>query len=590
MIVLRQESRAAQSCGPLVASAKKYSIVSMKENKANLADWSKSLDINSINEQFSSPAWIISEKQLIDNVNTYAKFTEDKSRIFYPVKTNPSLTVLQLLAKLGTGADCASQLEINLALLSGIKLKNISYNTPVQDIQICESLLKSGANVVMDDINAIIELQKSFTNISYEGKLFLRVNLSEYVGYAMQNENQELMAHGHKSSKFGIPVEDLDKVIKLISIPISGLHVHVGTQMDNMKSFEYAISSLNDLAEKLNTLGHLITDINLGGGLGIPFDSNQAFPSLEAWCHNMTPLKKEHLNYSVEPGHAIIGNAVSLLTTVQTVKESRGKKWVIVDVGTDQLTKVTLLKWPHRILNQSGQELQVGDDAIAGPLCFAGDTLKENINAGDLKKGDPLLITEAGAYTFSLSNKFNGRTAPKWLLINSNNDLLQTMEKESVFDELHHSKYDWNSTDDSVSSQSIDLKLIKLISSNYLFKTCEADSFEYIEVTYESQNHYRFTVLTTSLVDFISMPFVIRIFGDASIISVLHSKGIQEKKNPVWGRKLSMDFYEQLPSNQKFEFTILLSNPIVKGSQLVIVARFKSSCNKCSGSLIISYE
>jgi diaminopimelate decarboxylase len=558
--------------------------------KANLTDWPKTLDIPYINDLFGSPAWIISEKQLIENVNAYSKFTEDNGRIFYPVKTNPSLTVLQVLAKLGVGADCASQLEINLALLSGIKLQNISYNTPVQDIKICEFLLIFGGNVVMDDVNAIIELQNSLTNNSFTGKLFLRLNLPEYIGYANQNDNQELMAHGHKSSKFGIPVEDLYSHLKRITIPIAGLHVHVGTQMDNMKSFEYAISSLNNLAENLKTFGHTITEINLGGGLGIPFESSQNFPSLDTWCYNMISLKKGNLNYSVEPGHALIGNAIALLTTIQTVKESRGKKWAIVDVGTDQLTKITLLKWPHRILDQSGYELQAGNDAVAGPLCFAGDVLKENINAGGLKKGDPLLITEAGAYTFSLSNKFNGRTAPKWLLISLNNDLSEAMEKESIYDELHLSKYDWNSINDSVSAQDIDLNLVKNISSKYLFKTCEADSFEYIAVNCQNQNHYRFTVLTTSVVDFISMPFAIRIFGDASIISILHSKGVYEKKNPVWGRKLSMDFYEQLPSNQKFEFTILLSNPIEKENQCVIVARFKSSCKKCSGSIIISYD
>ena len=337
----------------------------MKSAIAILANWPKTININQITEQFGSPAWIISENQLIDNVNAYAKFTGDKSRIFYPVKTNPSLTVLQLLAKLGTGADCASQLEINLALFAGIELKNISYNTPVQDIKICESLLISGANVVMDDMNALIELQNSIKNASFKGKLFLRVNLPEYIGYSIKNDNQELMAHGHKSSKFGIPAEDLVSVLEQITIPVSGLHVHVGTQMDNMKSFENAMISLNELADTLKSLGHFITDINLGGGLGIPFESNQEFPSLDSWCSTMTSLKKEHIKYSVEPGHALIGNGVALLTCVQTVKESRGKKWAIVDVGTDQLTKVTLLKWPHRILCESGEEILSGNDAIA---------------------------------------------------------------------------------------------------------------------------------------------------------------------------------------------------------------------------------
>ena len=562
----------------------------INDTKAKLVDWPKSLDINLINQQFGSPAWIISEKQLNENILAFTRFTGDQSRIFYPVKTNPSLTILQILAKIGAGADCASQMEINLALLAGIELKNISYNTPVQDIQICESLLLLGANVVMDDINAIVELQNLVDHVSYKGKLFLRLNLPEYVGYSNHNENQELMAHGHKSSKFGIPVEDIDAILKRITIPISGLHVHVGTQMDNMKSFEHAIVSLNNVAEILRTLGHFITDINLGGGLGIPFESSQEFPSVDFWCNHMAPLKNENIKYSVEPGHALIGNAVTLLTCIQTIKESRGKKWAIVDVGTDQLAKVTLLKWPHRILSKSGEELQSGNDAIAGPLCFAGDTLKDNINADSLKKGDPLLVTEAGAYTFSLSNKFNGRIAPKWLFLNLDGELIETMKKESMYDELHLSKYDWIKKDNFSINQSIDMNLVSQLSSIYLHKTCENDSFEYIKMIYERKNYYKFIVLTSSVVDFISMPFAIRIIGDASIISVLHNKGYDEKKFSLWGRKLSMDCYGQLPSNSNLEFTISLSDTIQKKSQSVIVARFKTSCNRCSGSIIISYE
>ena len=562
----------------------------MKSEIAKLADWPKTININQIAEQFGSPAWIISENQLIDNVNAYAKFTEDKSRIFYPVKTNPSLTVLQLLAKLGTGADCASQLEINLALFAGIKLENISYNTPVQDVKICESLLISGANVVMDDINAIFELQNSMNDFSFKGKLILRINLPEYVGYSIKNDNQELMDHCHKSSKFGIPAEDLLCLMKQITMPVSGLHVHVGTQMDNMKSFENAMISLNELADTLKTLGHSITDINLGGGLGIPFESNQEFPSLDSWCSSMIPMKKEHLKYSVEPGHALIGNAVALLTIVQTVKESRGKKWAIIDVGTDQLSKVTLLKWPHRILCESGEELHSGNDAIAGPLCFAGDTLKENINADDLIKGTPLLITEAGAYTFSLSNKFNGRTAPKWLLLKTNGELIQTMEKESIYDELHHSRYNWNIIVNDKIAQSIDLNLVGQLSSRYLFQTCEADRFDYVKINHKSKNHYEYTVSTSSVVDFISMPFAIRIIGDASIISILHSKGYDHKDFSIWGRKLNMDCYEQLPSNQNLKFSIALSETLKKGNQYLIVSRFSTSCNKFSGSIIVSFE
>jgi hypothetical protein len=86
------------------------------------------------------------------------------------------------------------------------------------------------------------------------------------------------------------------------------------------------------------------------------------------------------------------------------------------------------------------------------------------------------------------------------------------------------------------------------------------------------------------------MPFAIRIIGDASIICVLHSKGYLQKKFPIWGRKLSMDCYDQLPSNQNLEFTIALSDTLVKENKSVVIVRFKSTCNKCSGSIIVSYE
>lgn len=562
----------------------------MKIEKALLVDWPRHLDINRINEEFGSPAWIVSENQLETNVIEYTKFTGDSCRIFYPVKTNPSLTVLQILAKLDCGADCASQLEINLALLAGIKPENISYNSPVQDVKICRSLLASGASVVMDDIDAIIELQDVLKDVEINGKVFLRLNLPDYIGYSNKNDNQELMAHGHQSSKFGIPTEDVEGVLKRITLPISGLHVHVGTQMDNMKSFEHAITVLHDFAHRLKQLRHNITDINLGGGLGIPFAENQEFPALDYWCETMNQLKTDGFQYSVEPGHSLIGNAVSLLTQVQTVKNSRGKKWAILDVGTDQLTKITLLKWPHRVLLNNGEEVPFGQDAIAGPLCFAGDTIKENIKADGLQKGTPLVITEAGAYTFSLSNKFNGRTAPKWLILKSDGAVVQTMEKESLYDELQHARFDWEKSSTVNNPDSVHLSLVENLSSQYLYQSCEKDHFRYVQVDRMNRQKYCFTVSTSSTVDFISMPFAIRIFGDAAIISVLHSKGFDKKNTSIWGRKLTMDFYEQVKSNETFDFIITLSETIQKQNQHVVIARFTSSCKKCSGSIIISYD
>jgi diaminopimelate decarboxylase len=374
-----------------------------------------------------------------------------------------------------------------------------------------------------------------------------------------------------------------------MTIPVSGFHVHVGTQMDNMQSFESAMRNLNILANEWNKKGQKISGINVGGGLGIPFDHAQEFPSLDCWSKSMMALKEPGFVYSVEPGHALVGNAVALLTSILTVKNSRGKKWAITDVGTDQLTKVTLLKWPHRILSESGEELPKGSDAVAGPLCFAGDTLADNIDAGNLKKGSPLLITEAGAYTFSLSNKFNGRTAPRWLLLTAEGDIVQTMEKESVYDEIHHAHYEWNSRERIIAPEIIDSEKTGRLSSEYLRLISKEDHFDYVSVCRESVSTYRFVVSTSSLVDFISMPLAIRIMGDATIISLLHRDGYEHKDFAVWGRKLTMDCFDKVKSNGQIEFTISLSDVLQKEEQSVLVARFRTTCGKCAGSFIISF-
>jgi diaminopimelate decarboxylase len=561
----------------------------IQQENATLVSWPKGINIAEILREFDSPAWIVNESQLCSNISAFAKFTGDTGRIYYPVKTNPSLSVLRILANAGVGADCSSISEIDMALYAGIRIENISYNTPAQDVKICRTLLLSGGTVVMDDIDAIEELQSAIENEAISGKLVLRINLPESAGYLDYNENQELMAHGHASSKFGIPSEELDALLPRINLPISGLHVHVGTQMDNIENFKFAIDQLNKLAEKLTAQGHPITDINIGGGLGIPFSKDHVFPSLEYWCDFMMGFKHDRYNYCVEPGHALVGNAVALLTKILAVKNSRGKKWAIVDVGTDQLTKVTLLKWPHRILDASGAELPAGKDAVAGPLCFAGDTLLNDVSVDGLGKDSPLLITEAGAYTYSLANKFNGRLAPKWILMNAKGEYVLTKDSETRYDNFQYASYDWHAGSVLEDRKVIDAPTIGNLSSQYLKSDSSEDSFSYEKVFRTGSDTYEFTVSTSSKVDFISMPFAIRIFGDAAIIALLHADNRSKKDMSVWGRKLMMDCFNKVKSNDTLTFSISFSKPNTLGGKKVYSVRFSTACKNCVGTIIVSY-
>ncbi len=556
---------------------------------AQLVDWVKQLDLQNLSTSFTTPAWIVSEAQLKENVSLFTAFTGVSQHIFYPVKTNPSLTVLQLLASMEVGADCASRAEVDLACLAGIKYEWISYNSPVQDVELCKTLLENGARVVMDDPQAIMALNNILNLSKIKGRLHLRLNLPDYGEYAEKNANQELMAHGHQSSKFGIPVEDLEALLPQIKLPVTGLHVHVGTQMDNIQSFETALHQMHEWASRLKDWGYVIEEINIGGGLGIPFTENDKFPSIVSWAEALNNLKKPHFRYFIEPGHALVGNAVALLMQVQTVKISRGKKWAITNVGTDQLTKITLLHWPHRILTASGKELPPGNDAIAGPLCFTGDTLLENVSVNGLEKGSPLLLTEAGAYTYSLANRFNGRLSPQWLVLRANGIINQTFRREDRFENLQLANHSWNVVKDDKEPQTVSVEKVHRLSSGYLRETSANDSFSYVSAEKSSANSYTFEVLTTSAVDFVSMPFFIRIIGDAAIVAVLHQDGFDTKKQSVWGRRLVMDCFKKIPSNVKLRFTLSLSELICAADYNTRLLRFETSCGNCVGSLVVVY-
>lgn len=558
--------------------------------KAVLTNWYKSLDFTKLMTKYGAPVWVISRNQLVANLKAFTHFTGAVERILYPIKANPSLPVLQALAQQGAGADCANEHEVTLALLSGFSYASLSYNSPYQDVNLCSRLLQNGATVVLDDPAAIVALEEKMQHTPFCGKIILRINLLSEADYSIETDVQSLMSHGHHSSKFGIPAEELAGLLTELKLPISGLHAHIGTQMDNMKGFIQAIQELTALGEQCFELGHPITDINIGGGLGIPFAEHDNFPSLETWVNELVPYKNKSFNYYVEPGHALVGNAVGLLTQILTIKTSRQKKWVIMDVGTDQLAKITLLKWPHRILTDEGLPLQKGNDAIAGPLCFSGDTLLEGIDASALTQGKPLFITEVGAYTFAMSNKFNGRLSPAWVVLDEHNQDQLVVQKESLYDHSQYSQYNWaldtvSNNQPFNSSEELTADQLFQLSSDFLKEGIKLDTYEFSRCIRTANNSYTFEVDTHSSAGFISMPFMIRIFGDAGIVAWLYKLGYSSKEQPVWGRKVTLECYEPISSDEPFIFTVKLSETI-EGKNKKAIITIASICEKSKATFV----
>jgi diaminopimelate decarboxylase len=548
-------------------------------------DWFCQVDQVYLQSHFGSPLWIVNENQLDSNIQAISRFTGYPGRILYPVKTNPAPALLEIIAKNGCGADCSNLSEINLALLCGFPWSSIAYNSPFQDEKTCRIVLANGGILVVDDLEVIRFING--LNMDYSGQIWLRMNPVNRVSYQGNVPNSELMSHGSTSSKFGFPEENLEEVLSEIRFCISGLHLHVGTQMDNLGAFTFAMESLHRVADALIAKNHPVKHIDIGGGLGISFTNKDVFPTLDEWVAGLSEQRRKEFLYYTEPGHALVGNAVALLVSIKTHKASRGRVWAVCDAGTDQLAKITLLHWPHWVLHQSKRYLPFeGQDALAGPLCFAGDTLLENTNLEDTKVNDCLLVTRAGAYTYSLSNSFNGRSAPAWIVMKGLNYQLKT-SSEQPFSRPMLQHHLWMLKEEQT-PHLLEKREIEMLSSPYLQTSIQEDSFEIVSVSSINSNFYEVELEIQSNMDFVSMPTAVRAIGNACIVAVLHKHGLESKDRPVIGKKLDIEYLGHFKTGKAF-VKLNLSNEIKKaGEHWTMLVAFETSDQVCKGTFVVN--
>jgi diaminopimelate decarboxylase len=553
-----------------------------------MSHWYSTIDPNQLKQQTGDAAWIVNEKQLKANLEQLSRFTGTAERIFYPVKANPAIPVLQILAKNGAGADCANLAEVQQALICGFPMSRIAYNSPMQDAKVVDFVLTSGGIAVLDDPQVMRNLKRNWKSEYESGSVWVRVNPITVVDYEHKDSLQELMAHGSESSRFGIPEEELTDLLEELRLPVNGLHLHVGTQMDNLSAFLSAMQSLHRMAERLKEKDIEIRHLDIGGGLGIAFGKGQVFPSIDEWAETLGPIKQDYFYYA-EPGHALVGDAIALLITVQTIKQSRGKRWAVCNVGTDQLAKITLLKWEHEVY--CGNDIYLaheGNDALAGPLCFAGDVLLHHTDVSVLKTGQSLLVTKAGAYLFALSNSFNGRAALPWYVMTEEGDFKLTIQREDSHGRVFLQHPQWSSQE-GTEEKELDLNHVRLLQSNYISELMKDDTYEFLQVIRVGERKYRFSTQVFSPVGFVSMPLATRIFADACIVAILDDAGSDKKDHSVWGQKIMLDYFGHVSSDGPFEFFVSLSHNYAHNELRRLVVSFETVERSIQGMVVANH-
>ncbi len=371
------------------------------------------VDAVSLAQEYGTPLYVIDEDRVRRNFRTFKGAFPDAD-IYYAAKANWNLAVLRILASEGAGADVFSDGELYAALLAGIPPDRILFNGNSKTIHELQMAIDVGVRVSMDSLHELYAL----SNLALEsGKT---MDVAFRVNPDVSSDTHPKIATGLATSKFGIGyadvVEAYNEAKKLPGVRPVGIHCHIGSQITDIAPFREAVEKMMDLAEQITRLGIDLEFVDLGGGLGIPYQKEMETPEPRDLAGAILPIfdeRSKNLGISpkliLEPGRYIVGDASILLTGVNTIKRS-ARNFVGVDVGLNLLIRPAMYDAYHEVIVANKADLDGAETYdIVGPICESGDIVAKDRKLPLIEPGDVVAVLDVGAYGFSMSSQYNGR-------------------------------------------------------------------------------------------------------------------------------------------------------------------------------------
>ncbi len=379
------------------------------------------VDIAEMAEAVGTPFYCYSTATLERHYKVFADaFADTKALVCYAMKANSNQSVLRTLAKLGAGADVVSGGELKRARAAGIPASKIVFS----GVGKTEAELRLALNEDILCLNIESEpeldmLSKLATEMGRTARISIRVNPD------VDSGTHAKISTGKSENKFGIPISKAREVYaraaKLPGIKVTGVDMHIGSQITDLAPMEQAFRILADFVTVLRSDGHGIDHVDFGGGLGIPYYEDRAVPPEPSAYAAMVKRVTHNLGATLmfEPGRMIVGNAGILVARVIHVKHGDGKTFVIIDAAMNDLIRPTLYEAYHEILPvaeaAAGAKLSAVD--VVGPVCETGDYLALDRKLPDLKSGDLVAIMTAGAYGAVQACTYNTRALVPEVLV-----------------------------------------------------------------------------------------------------------------------------------------------------------------------------
>jgi diaminopimelate decarboxylase len=382
----------------------------------------EAVSLDALAKAVGTPFYCYATATLARHYKVFADaFADVDALICYAMKANSNQAVIATLARLGAGADVVSGGELMRSRLAGVPRDKIMF---------------SGIGKTADELALAVEEGILCINVESEPELELlsriaadkgrTAPISVRVNPDIDAKTHHKIATGKAENKFGIPISRAREVYAaaagLPGIRVTGVDMHIGSQITELGPFDNAFALLAEFVRDLRSDGHTISHVDLGGGLGIPYhDNNEPPPHPEEYA-NVVKRATRGLGCRLvfEPGRLIVGNAGILVTRVLFVKHGEAKNFVVVDAGMNDLIRPTLYDAHHEIWpvkEAAGSATRIRAD-IVGPVCESGDFLARERDLPEPARGDLLAVMSAGAYGAVQASTYNSRPLVPEVLVN----------------------------------------------------------------------------------------------------------------------------------------------------------------------------
>ena len=385
-----------------------------------------------------TPFYVYSTATLLRHFKLFDDALEGMDHLVcYAMKAASNQAILKTLGDAGAGMDVVSGGEYMRATAAGVPGDRIVFSGVGKTAAEIRLALTGGIRQFNVESEPEMQVLNAVAlELGVVAPITIRVNPD------VDAKTHAKIATGKSENKFGIPISRAHEVYAMAGamkgLDVIGIDVHIGSQLTDLAPFEAAYNKVAELTEELRAQGHNIKRLDLGGGLGIPYERSNEAPPLPSDYGALVKRTLGHLGceIEIEPGRLIAGNAGLMVSEVIYVKEGEDREFLIIDGAMNDLIRPAMYDAHHDIVPvvEPAAGIEMAKYDVVGPVCESGDTFAKHREMAPMKSGDLVAFRSAGAYGAVMASEYNSRPLIPEVLVNG--DQFAVIRARPTFDEM----------------------------------------------------------------------------------------------------------------------------------------------------------